>query len=99
MLSLSLSSYTGVVSLLVFSHWCCLSPSVLTLLHSVPLSARTEEGLEVWDRDPTLFTFIQILQKFDNLKGESLNFLLAPPARQTLSYQSGNWFILKVRSN
>ena len=64
-----------------------------------PLSVRTEEGLELWDREPSLFTFIQILQNFDNLKGESLNFLLAPPARQTLSYQSGNWFILKVRSN
>ena len=47
-----------------------------------PLSVRTEEGLELWDREPSLFTFIQILQNFDNLKGESLNFLLPlQPAR------------------
>ena len=78
-------------------HLVCLLPSYLP--PHVPLSVRTEEGLELWDREPSLFTFIQILQNFDNLKGESLNFLLAPPARQTLSYQSGNWFILKVRSN
>ena len=57
------------------------------------------ENLQTQDLGPTLFTFIQILPNFDNLSGETLDFLLPELSQTAWSFISlvENYFLLKLR--